>query len=273
MKTLIKTTVGIIALSLTLVGCNSSGGGAATGGIEGGNNQIQLDPSLNQAAYVYGTSRYEFGNNSIANIKISGAPEDTDYSRWAMLHDGTDYRLYFFKANTNNTLYQFAFNWSSMEYEFGYNSISQLTITNIPADADTSDFAMLHDGRTYRLYMRGRNNPTRLYQFGFNGSSYAYGHNSIAQINITGVPTDVDLSRWGMLHDGSAYRLYFGKQGSTNQLYQFAYNGSTYAYGHNSIAQLTLNDIPATTDISSLGMLHDGNDYRLYMQTFRTINL
>jgi hypothetical protein len=271
MKTLLKTTLGIIALSLTLVGCNSAGGGA-TNGTEGG-TEFQLDPSLNQAAYVYGSSRYEFGNNSITNIKISGAPEDTDYSRWAMLHDGTDYRLYFFKANTNNTLYQFAFNWSSMEYEFGYNSISQISITGIPADADTNDFAMLHDGANYRLYMRGRNNPTRLYQFGFNGSSYAYGYQSINQINITGVPTDADLNRWGMLHDGSSYRLYFGKQGSANQLYQFGFNGSTYAYGHNSIAQLTLSGTPATSDTSSLGMLHDGNDYRLYMQTYRVVNL
>ncbi|TNF38468.1 MAG: hypothetical protein EP315_01275 [Gammaproteobacteria bacterium] len=226
---------------------------------------------MHQAAYVYGTSRYEFGYNSITNISISGAPEDTDFNRWAMLHDGVDYRLYFFKQNSNDTLYQFAFNWSSLQYEFGFNSIAQLRITGAPADADSGSFAMLHDGSHYRLYMRGRANPNRLYQFAYNRSSnrYEYGYNSITIMDITGAPADTDWNRWAMLHDGSHYRLYFGKQGTQNQLYQFAYNASArdYQYGFDSINLLTLQGIPANTDTSDFAMLHDINDYRLYMLT------
>lgn len=265
----IKTCIGIIALTVTLSACNSSSSGPG----QENSGQQNVAPLLNQAAYVYGTTQYEFGYNSIGNIKLSGAPEDTDFNRWAMLHDGVDYRLYFFKQNSNNTLYQFAFNWSSMQYEYGYNSIAQLTITGAPTDADAGSFTMLHDGSHYRLYMRGHNNPNRLYQFAFNRNSgnYEYGYNSIPTMDITGAPTDTDWNRWAMLHDGTTYRLYFGKQNTNDQLYQFAYNSSTrsYQYGYNSIATLTLVGIPDGTDTSNFAMLHDTNDYRFYMQSMK----
>ncbi|HNG61479.1 MAG TPA: hypothetical protein PKZ52_16770, partial [Cellvibrionaceae bacterium] len=77
--------------------------------------------SLNQGAYVPGTTTYQYGYNSIPNIQISGAPADTDFKRSAMLHDGSTYRLYFFKKNSTNTLYQFG--WNGSVYQYGYNSI------------------------------------------------------------------------------------------------------------------------------------------------------
>ena len=40
-----------------------------------------------------------------------------------MLHDGTDYRLYFFKSGSSDTIYQFAFDRRVEQYRFGYNSI------------------------------------------------------------------------------------------------------------------------------------------------------
>ncbi len=49
-------------------------------------------PSLNQASFQTGTSNYVFGLNSIANIQLANAPADTDFSRWAMLHDGSRFR-------------------------------------------------------------------------------------------------------------------------------------------------------------------------------------
>ena len=50
--------------------------------------------SVNQGAWVPLTTRYEYGYRSIPNIPITGAPPDTNFSRWAMLHDGSAYRLY-----------------------------------------------------------------------------------------------------------------------------------------------------------------------------------
>ncbi len=228
---------------------------------------VPATPSLNQAAYRSGSSNYVFGLNSIPNIKLAKAPADTDYSRWAMLHDGSRYRLYFFKQSSNTQIYQFAYNSSTGRYEYGFDSIPNLTITGAPADADPSSFAMLHDGTTYRLYMRGKNNPFTLYQFAFNGSSYAFGHNSIAEIDITGSPSDVDITRWAMLHDGSNYRFYAFRSGSNTQFYQYAFNGNSYAYGFNSIDVLTLQGRPSNTNSASFAMLHDGSNYRFYQQT------
>ena len=85
-----------LATLLSLSACGSELTNTSTAG-NGGNNIITpaaVNPvSLNQAAYVAG-SVYDFGHNSIPNIPFTGAPDDTDYSRWAMLHDGRDYRFY-----------------------------------------------------------------------------------------------------------------------------------------------------------------------------------
>ncbi len=134
---------------------------------------------------------FQFGFASIPNIKITNAPADTDYNRSAMLHDGTTYRLYFFKEGSSDTIYQFGFNGST--YQYGHNSIAQLRITGKPVDANPEDFAMLHDGSVYRLYMLSYD-QTKLYQFGWNGSTYQYGHRSIPSIPITGAPSDADKS-------------------------------------------------------------------------------
>lgn len=224
--------------------------------------------SLNQAAYVSGTSRYEYGHNSISNIPLSGAPLDTDYSRWAMLHDGSSYRLYFFKQGTSDTLYQFAYNAATQTYQYGFNSIDQLTISGIPADADTASISMLHDGSTYRLYMKSLSNPATLYQFAYNTSTqqYIYGYNSIDVLFISMAPADADYSRWAMLHDGSNYRLYIGKAGSVDTMYQFAYNSASadYEYGYNSIGVLSVTGMPAGSIKTDFAMLHDGSNYRFY---------
>lgn len=255
--------LGMLLVSLTLIACGSDNKSDDSG-------TAVVAPSLNQAAWVSGTTVYQFGHNSIPNIDITGAPDDVDWNRWAMLHDGTHYRLYFFAAGTNDTIYQFAFNSASGDYEFGYNSIPEMTITGAPADADPSSFAMLHDGTDYRLYMRSLTSSA-IYQFAFNSatSDYEYGYRSIARMDVTGAPADTDFDRWGMLHDGSVYRFYAFKDTLDNQFYQFGFNASTqdYEYGHNSIPLLTLDQIPADSDTSGFAMLHDGLDYRFYFLT------
>lgn len=234
--------------------------------------EVTVVPTLRQGVYKSGTADYVYGyGNAIENLVISGAPEDTDYTRWAMLHDGNAYRLYFFKKDSNDTLYQFAYNPSSADYEYGYNSIATLKITNAPADADASSFAMLHDGSKYRLYMRSKARPATIHQFVWSGSSYEYGHgNAIPSIAITGAPADTDFSRWAMLHDGSAYRFYAFQHGSDDDFYQFAYNASkrSYDYGYQSIAEMSVEDMPETADSNSFAMLHDGAKYRFYFLDF-----
>lgn len=221
--------------------------------------------SLNQFAWVAGTTTYKFGHNSIPNIPITGAPGDANIDRMAMLHDGRAYRLYTFKGSTANKIYQYSFNGSS--YAYGHNSIPELTLEGFPADTDASSFDMLHDGSAYRLYMRRLGDRTTLYQAAWvpGTTTYRYGHNSIPQIKVTGFPADTDWSRWGMLHDGRAYRFYAFKLGSNTEFYQGSFNGRTYAYGHNSIPVLTLVGTPGNSDLHDMSMLHDGSNYRLYL--------
>ena len=251
---------------LLLAGCGGGGGGDLTnpGGQPGGPGLGESgDPapaSVNQAGF--NGSTYQFGYASLPNIKFEGAPDDTDFSRWAMLHDGNTYRLYFMRAS-GASLYQFGFNPSTATYEFGYDSIPEIGITGIPADADTSSFKMLHDGADYRLYMRGTD-QTKLYQFAFNGNSYEFGFRSIDVISTAGAPADADWSRWAMLHDGTVYRQYLGKLGTEDQIYQFGFDGRNYAYGHRSIADLSITGMPESSETESFSMLHDGSTYRFY---------
>jgi hypothetical protein len=224
-------------------------------------------PSLNQFAFVTGTTTYKFGHNSIPNIPITGSPSDVNLVRVAMLHDGTTYRFYAFQGSSSTQLYQYAFDGSS--YAFGArNAIPRLTLEGFPSDVDASSFSMLHDGSNYRLYMRKLGDPTTLYQAAYvpGSTTYRYGYRSIPQIKCTGFPSDTDWSRWAMLHDGSNYRFYAFRLGSNTQFYQGAFDGSSYAYGHNSIPVLTLSDTPSNSDLHDMSMLHDGQNYRLYLQ-------
>jgi len=266
LNTLAKTIT--LAAALSISACATESDNTNNTGTGSGTTPTTVVPtSLNQAAYAGGTV-YDYGHNSVPNIPFTGAPADTDFSRWAMLHDGTTYRLYFFKEGTNDTLYQFGYNAGTQSYEFGFMSISELNITNIPTDADTSSFAMLHDGSVYRLYMRSLTSDTTLYQFGYNSSTqdYEYGHLSIPTLFITMAPVDTDHARWGMLHDGTNYRLYIGKTGEADTMYQFAYNisSSDYEWGYVSIPQLNITDMPADSIKTDFAMLHDGSDYRFY---------
>ena len=226
-----------------------------------------LPVSLNQAAF--NGADYQYGYNSIENIPLVGAPEDTDRSRFAMLHDGITFRIYFFKKGANDRIYQFGFNSATGNYEFGFDSIAELTITGMPSDADSSTFAMLHDGATFRLYMKGTSNPSLLYQAAWNGSEYEYGFDSIEMIDITGAPADSDWNRWAMLHDGTDFRFYVFQNGSSTNFYQFAFNSASqdYEYGHLSIANLSVIEMPANSDSSNFAMLHDLSNYRFYFQT------
>ena len=224
--------------------------------------------SINQAAFIEGTSTYRFGYNSIPNIAITGAPADTNFRRWSMLHDGKDYRMYFFKGSSRDKLYQFA--WNGNSYHYGHNSIPELSLTNMPADADPSSFSMLHSGPYYHLYLRRLGDPTTLYQFGFVPGTQTYKFGSaplIPSLKVAGFPSDTDWARWTMLHDNATYRLYAFKLGSNTQLYQGSWDGNRYVYGHASIPLLTLEGTPSNSDLFSPAMLHDDANYRFYLQT------
>jgi len=198
----------LLTLLTGLVGCGGGGDDDDDGGNPPPPPPVAKVYTLNQAAF--NGSTYAYGHNSTPSLKIINAPADTDYNRWAKLHDGGNWRLYFFKKGSNTTIYQFAYNSPAKGYEYGYNgAIPELSIVGAPADANPAQFSMLHDGNNYRLYMQSKTNLKKLYQFAFNGASYAYGYSSIANLRVTGMPTESDRTSFAMNHDGSNYRFYF----------------------------------------------------------------
>jgi hypothetical protein len=224
--------------------------------------------SVNQAAWVPGSNIYRYGHNSIPNIPITGAPPDTDWSRWDMLHDGSVYRMYFFKRTSNNTLYQFAWNGSS--YAFGHLSIPVLTLVGAPAGADTSSFSMLHDGSEYQLYLRAGGVGRNLLKFAWAPGTTTYTYRAAeSPIAVLGFPANADFSRWSMLHDGTDARLYASASGSQTHLLQGALNSAANAFqfGYRSIAELTIEGMPRNGSYGPMSMLHDGGAYRFYFRT------
>jgi hypothetical protein len=223
--------------------------------------------SLNQGAWVPGTENYQYGHNSIPNIPITGAPADTDWSRWTMFHDGNYYRLIAFLKESNDKLYQFAWNGKS----YGYRPVETLALTNAPEDADTGSVSMLHDGKNYCAYLRGRDDQSVLYRFirvlGTGNYQWAY-RDHAHTLRVAGFPADTDWTRWTMLHDGMTYRVYAFHDGRQGGISQGSWNAgaSEYQYGFTSIPELIPKDFPADSDFNRAAMLHDGRGYRLYFQ-------
>ena len=157
-----------------------------------------------------GTSYAYAHNGSIPVLTLAGMPADADPSSISFLHEGGTYHAYVRRLGEPTTLYQFVWVPGTTTYQWGYGPyLPTLTATGYPADTDWSRWMMLHDGTSYRLYAFHYATPGVISQGSWDGNTYAYGHNSIPQLNLVNYPADSDLGRVAMLHDGLAYRLYF----------------------------------------------------------------
>lgn len=210
---------------------------------------------LNAFSYKTTENVYSYNNQ----FSVINAPDDTDWERWAMLNDGEDFRLYFFKEDSNTTLYQFAYN--GTDYEFGYNnSIKEIPVKNVPENTNINVFAMLHDGTDYRLYL-GNNTPNELYQFVWDGNTYVY--KPEMTVTISNIPKTANLGSIAVLHDGTDYHLYLMDYNTPNELHQFVWDGSTYVC--HPEWEMTITNIPNTASTTSFAMLYGENTYFLYL--------
>jgi hypothetical protein len=259
--------------------------------------------SVKQAVFVPGTTNYQFGLAELTEIQITGAPEDTDWDRWTMLHDRELFRMYFFKKDSNDTFYQFAFDGTS--YKFGYRSIPELTLTQIVETpnglaSDTQTFAGMYTPLYSPLYPSDEHGEYRLffqqlelqpaqsdeppqmrrwlnqYLYKPGSNNYRLDGSTAVQFEILDFPDDTDWNRWSMLYDDTsdtlvlpAYRIYAFKQGSNTELYHGTFDGSKYRFAYKqSIPIMTLTDTPENCDLDkNFAMLYDGEKYHLYMQT------
>jgi len=171
--------------------------------------KVGSNTTLYQFGFNAGSNKYEYGFNSIKVLTLSGMPKDADTRSFAMLYDGSDYRLYMKGLTNTTTLYQAAYNIGTQKYEYGFNS-ADFSILKAPKDTDFSRWAMLHDGTDYRLYMFKQESDTVFYQFSFTGKSYTWGANkSIPTLSVVEMPATSNRNNFTMLHDGADYRFYF----------------------------------------------------------------
>jgi hypothetical protein len=108
--------------------------------------------SLHQFGFDAGSAGFVYGHESIDQLDIVDTPGGTDWSGWAMLHDGDDFRLYAFSSAARQAVVQHAYDADVEDYVHGFASLSPVDLQAIPVNSDTADFAMLHDGEHYRLY-------------------------------------------------------------------------------------------------------------------------
>jgi hypothetical protein len=166
------------------------------------------------------------------------------------------------------SLLQASFDSRSESYVFGHSSIPEIPIHGAPRDTDWQRTAVLHDGSMFRLYAMARGRDDTLYQFAFDpdAGAYVFGHSSIPELEIAGLPRDADTSSFSMLHDGDVYRLYYQRRGDPTTLYQLGFDPRTeaYEYGYNSNPTVRISGMPRDTDWNAWAMLHDGSEYRFY---------
>jgi hypothetical protein len=251
-----------LLLALGLSACGAGGGSEAVG------EYFDPPPSvLHQATYLSGTGRYAVGaNGAYPELGIELVGDDLDTDRWAMFYDGSHYRLAFFTKDAPPRVVLFGYNAATGTYQRGYPSAASIPLKGLNADMDLSSFAMLRGESTWRLYLKSREDPKSLYQFGYDGSALRFGYDSIPVVTLTGLPGDADLSRWAMHYGGGTYRVMVGRHGTTTSYYQLGYRPGTprYEYGYASTDVVTVEGMPSGAITTRFASLYADGLYRLY---------
>lgn len=223
---------------------------------------------LHQAGYLPGTGRYVVGGATPAlpQIPVRIVGEDVDPSRWAMLHDGTHYRLAFMARDLPARVIVFGYDPSVNRYERAFPAPTVLPLEGLPQDTDLSSFAMLRGDGIWRLYTRSRSDPTTLYQFGRAGDVFRLGYRSIPAMRLAGLPTDADPTRWAMHHANGVYRVLVGKDGDASTYYQLGFDGArgSYVFGHDSRRTIHVEGMPGDADRRSFASVYADGYYRFY---------
>lgn len=230
-------------------------------------------PMLHKATLDFASGDYEFAHSP---IPVVGAPSDTRFDRWAMLGNGEDERIYYMNTN-EDALHEFALAepdpdappFPPQSPKFAYQR--SLSLDGFPGDADLSSFAMLHDGGVERLYflshdrrelLQGKLDPSK--------NAFSYGHDgAVSRVGIEGAPEDTNWEGWGMLHDGTHYRLYSFAPGAGEDeaIYQYVWNGGAY-HSHGAEALVDITNIHDRAIRDDFAMTHSGrpgSDYSFYM--------
>ncbi len=247
----------LLAVSL-LAGCG--GAGQAVGDVIG----IQPPPRIHEAAYDSNAGSYEY----VGDMTIENPPTDVDWSRWAMCHDGERARLFAMRNASPPQVYMFV-NLRGRAFTYVPVENGSIPLRGAPADASFDSFATVHGSGVVSLYLWSRSVEGQLYQFRLSTASpsgFDFGAGVIPVLDVRGFPADANPRRWAMHEDGSNYRVLVFKQGSSESLYQAAYNAARgrYEYGYRSRDEVSLLGMPASAIPFEGAALHDGSNWRFY---------
>lgn len=185
-------------------------------------------------AYEVYRYAYDASTSSIAQdavFAISGAPDDVDPMRWALLADSENC-LYVF--NTSNTIYSFQFNQDSNSYVYN-DTIAAIAIANAPSDASFDSATIYYNGVNKVLILKSIQFFDVLYQFGFDqdNMAFSYGKDVSGIVKLAGAPTDLNWSRFGVTRTSNGSSLYAFQAGCSN-IYQANYDSKSMTYEFNS---------------------------------------
>ena len=135
---------------------------------------------------------------------LMNVPPDANMARIAALHDGSYFRIYTRSLSNPRVMHQ----WRSASVGGPFTRDSSWNTAGGPPDADFTRWAMFHNGSTYIQAVFRRGSRDTLYQYGFNGREYAFGHNARETIQLIDTPADAHTSQVAILHDGRRYRAY-----------------------------------------------------------------
>ncbi len=198
---------------------------------------------------------------------ISEGPEDIDWQRWAVLHDGAEHRLYFLPEGRADEVYQYAYNLGTSQFEYGFKSIESIAIQDTPAPASSLGVGMAYLDGAYHLYFTSADHST-VYEYGYDPvpTAYVYGHDSTPTSTVNGAPAGTDWTGWGAAGDGTVPVLYVFASNAHDALVRFERPGVstefTFVPGE---LQIDFEGSGLDASIDDFAVLDDGATTALYI--------
>jgi hypothetical protein len=84
-------------------------------------------------------------------MNILGFPPDTDWTRWTMFHNVSNFCIVAFRVGSVSEMYQGTFDGRS--YVFGHDCNNVIHVRNTPSGCTFDKFAMLFDNIDCRMYV------------------------------------------------------------------------------------------------------------------------
>ncbi|MEX1362484.1 MAG: hypothetical protein AB1Z98_05115 [Nannocystaceae bacterium] len=257
---------------------------------EGCEIELEIPKILQGATHPSGDLVY--GHQSAVDISVTGAPADTDPSRWDLTYDDHgDYILYHLSLD-NKKLYRFL--WTGTSYAYDRELALEHSGSTNGDDPETAvdwskGFAVTHfDGYEWSMFWNVNKAGNGLINNSFHGDTgdeidFAYDHDAWMLQDLGGAKID----HWAVVDSGTnssdnmhGVKLYV-RDGSSNTLVEWGNwdlrwqdleggqpgQGWFYPEVFKTGNTVRYTGFPEHTNHGDFGMMHDGTHLRVYLPT------